>query len=132
MKLLELGITVVTGMDKKIYSGKSVTDNPMDLMYSIMLFARAHEESKTKSKRTYGNALSIIEKYNNGERADNGYVIAIKSVGSNFWWSDCSDGSVKPHALYFPIALEIISLAIDKGMGSHCITAYLNKAYANI
>jgi DNA invertase Pin-like site-specific DNA recombinase len=65
LKLMKIGITVVTGMDKKIYSGKSVTEDPMDLMYSIMLFARAHEESKTKSKRTYGNALSIIEKYNN-------------------------------------------------------------------
>jgi len=132
MKLLELGITVVTGMDKKIYSGKSVTENPMDLMYSIMLFARAHEESKTKSKRTYGNALSIIAKYNDGVRADNGYAIAIKSVGTNMWWSDCSDGSVKPHPIYFPIAQEIISLAIDKGMGSHSITACLNKHYANI
>ena len=131
MTLLELGITVVTGMDKKVYNKQIVTDNPMDLMYSIMLFARAHEESKTKSKRTYGNALSIIEKYNNGERADNGYAIAIKSVGSNFWWSDCSDGSVKPHPVYFSIAQEIISLAIDKSMGSHSITSYLNKTYQN-
>lgn len=129
MALLERGLTVVTGMDKKIYSGKSVTDNPMDLMYSIMLFSRAHEESKTKSKRTYGNALSIIEKYNNGERSVDGYAIAIKSVGTNMWWSDCSDGSVKPHPIYFDIAKMIITLAVDKGMGSHSIVKYLNETY---
>lgn len=132
MTLLELGITVVTGMDKKAYNKQIVTDNPMDLMYSIMLFARAHEESKTKSKRTYGNALSIIEKYNNGERSVDGYAIAIKSVGANMWFSDCSDGSVKKHPIYFPIAQEIISLAIDKGMGSHSIVRYLNSTYPNI
>jgi DNA invertase Pin-like site-specific DNA recombinase len=132
LKLMKIGITVVTGMDKKIYSRESITENPMELMYSIMLFSRAHEESATKSKRTNGNALSIIEKYNNGERSVDGYAIAIKSVGTNIWWSDCSDGSVKPHAIYFPIAQEIINLAIYKGMGSNRITAYLNKAYANI
>ena len=132
LKLMELGITVVTGMDKKIYSRKSITENPMELMYSIMLFSRAHEESKTKSKRTHGNALNIIEKYNNSERSADGFAIAIKSVGTNMWWSDCSDGSVKPHPIYFPIAQEIINLAIDKGMGSHSITNYLNKHYANI
>lgn len=129
LKLMKLGITVVTGMDKKIYSSKSITENPMELMYSIMLFSRAHEESATKSKRTYGNALSIIEKYKNGERSTDGYVIAIKSVGTNMWWSDCSDGSVKPHPVYFPIAQEIISLAINKGMGTHTIVKYLNETY---
>jgi hypothetical protein len=75
-------------MDKKIYSRKSITENPMELMYSTLLFSRAHEESATKSKRTYGNALSIIEKYNNGERSVDGYAIAIKSVGTNIWWYD--------------------------------------------
>ena len=132
MTLLELGITVVTGMDKKIYNKQSVTNNPMELMYSIMLFARAHEESATKSKRTYGNAEKIIKQYHNGERSEDGFAIAVKSVGTNIWWSDCSDGSVKPHPIYFDIAKEIISLAIDKEMGSHSIVKYLNETYPNI
>lgn len=39
--MLELGVTIVTGMDRKakVYSNESVVNNPMDLMYSIMLFA---------------------------------------------------------------------------------------------
>lgn len=60
MELLELGVTVVTGMDKKVYSGASVTANPMDLMYSIMLFARAHEESATLECKFYGRLNSIF------------------------------------------------------------------------
>ena len=37
MEMLELGITIVTGMDGKVYSGASIINNAMDLMYSIML-----------------------------------------------------------------------------------------------
>lgn len=41
INMLELGVTIVTGMDRKakVYSNESVVNNPMDLMYSIMLFA---------------------------------------------------------------------------------------------
>jgi hypothetical protein len=34
--MLGLGVTIVTGMDRKVYSNESVINNPMDLMYSIM------------------------------------------------------------------------------------------------
>ena len=128
--LLSLGITIVTGMDRKIYTKESVIENPMELMYSIMLFARAHEESKTKSKRTYGNAIGIINKHNNGERSSDGYALAINSIGNNMWWSDCSDGSVKPHPKYFLIAQEIIQMALDD-RGSHTIVKHLNEKYPN-
>ena len=128
MTLLELGLTVVTGMDKKIYTKQSVTDNPMELMYSIMLFSRAHDESSTKSIRTNKHARARITDHKEGKRADNGYAIAIKSVGTNMWWSDCSDGSVKPHPVYFAIAQEMVRMALD-GIGSFAITKYLNETY---
>ncbi|WP_055648016.1 recombinase family protein [Shewanella sp. Sh95] len=126
MEMLELGITIVTGMDRKIYTSASVIKNPMELMYSIMLFARAHEESKTKSKRTYGNALTIVKLHLAGERANNGYAYAIKSVGSNIWWSDCTDGTVKPHAVYYAVAQEMVELILQ-GYGSYRILELLNK-----
>jgi hypothetical protein len=128
LTLIELGITIVTGMDSKVYSNESITNNPMELMYSIMLFARAHEESKTKSLRTYGNALSVINKHLDGVRSIDNYAFALKSLGSNRWWSDCSDGTVKPHPFYFDIAKEIITMALD-GYGSHSICQYLNNTY---
>lgn len=127
-KLLELGVVVVTAMDGKIYRYETVKANPTELMYSIMLFARAHEESKTKSKRTYGNALAIIRKHEAGERSSDGFSYAIKSVGNNVWWSDCSDGFVKPHPFYFDVAKEIIDLIL-KGWGNYRMAAYLNEKY---
>ncbi|WP_157826701.1 hypothetical protein [Colwellia sp. 12G3] len=36
-----------------------------------------------------------------------GYTIAIKSVGTKMWFSVCSDGSVKKHPIYLPIAQQI-------------------------
>ncbi|BDY05434.1 hypothetical protein F0521_24750 [Ferrimonas sp. YFM] len=128
MQLLELGITIVTGMDRKVYSGQSVIENPMDLMHSILLFSRAHEESKTKSKRTYGHAQAIVTAHNNGKRSPEGYAYAIKSVGTNIWWSDCSDEFVRPHAVYYEVAKEIVGY-IKQGLGNYRIIELLNAKY---
>ncbi len=128
IQLLGLGVTVVTGMDRRVYSSATITDNPMDLMYSIMLFARAHEESKTKSKRTYGNALAIVRKHIEGVRSPDGFAYAIESVGNNMWWVDTSEHTVKPHSQYFDIAKEIVQLIL-RGWGSYRIVGYLNEKY---
>lgn len=45
------GITVVTASDGKSYSRETLKANPMDLVYSLLVMIRAHEESDTKSKR---------------------------------------------------------------------------------
>ncbi|TYF67302.1 recombinase family protein, partial [Enterobacter hormaechei] len=52
MGILRRGITIVTGMDNKIYTHAGIKGNPIDLLTSILLFTRAHEESKTKQQRT--------------------------------------------------------------------------------
>ena len=44
-------ITVVTASDGKTYSREHLKANPMDLVYSLLVMIRAHEESDTKSKR---------------------------------------------------------------------------------
>ncbi|WP_350441868.1 recombinase family protein, partial [Proteus mirabilis] len=50
-EIISAGITIVTAMDNRSYNLKSVTENPFDLMYSLMIMIRANEESETKSKR---------------------------------------------------------------------------------
>ncbi|MBA5684836.1 recombinase family protein [Photobacterium damselae subsp. damselae] len=50
MQLLELGINIVTLQDKRVFTIESL-DNIGDLMMSLVLMMRAHEESATKSKR---------------------------------------------------------------------------------
>ncbi len=41
----------MTLTDNKVYSAESVNANPMDLMYSLLIMMRAHEESSMKSRR---------------------------------------------------------------------------------
>ncbi len=49
--ILGHGITLVTLNDRKVYSHATMTAQPFDLMYAIMGFVRANEESATKSIR---------------------------------------------------------------------------------
>lgn len=52
MEILGHGIEVVTLSDgERSFTSESVNRNPMELMLSIMILSRAHEESKTKSLR---------------------------------------------------------------------------------
>lgn len=50
-QIVNAGITVVTASDGKAYSREALKANPMDLVYSLLVMIRAHEESDTKSKR---------------------------------------------------------------------------------
>ena len=50
-QIVNAGITVVTASDGKKYSREHLKANPMDLVYSLLVMIRAHEESDTKSKR---------------------------------------------------------------------------------
>lgn len=45
------GITVVTASDGREYNRERLKAQPMDLVYSLLVMIRAHEESDTKSKR---------------------------------------------------------------------------------
>lgn len=50
-QIISAGITVVTASDGKEYNRERLKANPMDLVYSLLVMIRAHEESDTKSKR---------------------------------------------------------------------------------
>ena len=50
-QIINAGISVVTASDGKIYNRERLKDQPMDLVYSLLVMIRAHEESETKSKR---------------------------------------------------------------------------------
>ncbi|WP_228117514.1 MULTISPECIES: hypothetical protein [unclassified Enterobacter] len=84
IELLELGLTLVTGMDKRVYTLDSVNKKPTELMISLLLFSRANEESETKSQRTLGNVETLVERHKNG------LPVNIKSVGRHPFWIDDS------------------------------------------
>ena len=50
-QIIKAGITVVTASDGREYNQASLKAQPMDLVYSLLVMIRAHEESDTKSKR---------------------------------------------------------------------------------
>lgn len=49
--IVERGVTVVTLLDNKEYTEKSLDEDPMQMLMSILTFMRANEESKVKSIR---------------------------------------------------------------------------------
>lgn len=50
-QIINAGITVVTASDGRAYNRETLKASPMDLVYSLLVMIRAHEESDTKSKR---------------------------------------------------------------------------------
>lgn len=51
LSILNSGITVVTLADRAVYSRETVGANPLNLMMSLVVMTRAHEESAMKSRR---------------------------------------------------------------------------------
>ena len=51
LSIIGLGVTLVTLGDGKVYSKAAINKNPVDLIVSLLVMIRAHEESLTKSTR---------------------------------------------------------------------------------
>jgi len=60
-QIVNAGITVVTASDGKAYSRERLKANPMDLVYSLLVMIRAHEESDTKSKRVTASITRLCQ-----------------------------------------------------------------------
>lgn len=126
--LLELGITIITGMDKKVYSEASINENSMDLIQSILTFVRGHEESKTKSLRVNSNATVLIERFQSG------LPTTIKAVGSHPWWIDSTTSkheAVRKHPTLWPAAQFAINLFLE-GESVFKVTQLLNEKYYHL
>src|SRR5471032_189288 len=51
LSIIGQGVTLVTLSDSKVYSKAAIDANPIELIMSLLVMIRAHEESDTKSKR---------------------------------------------------------------------------------
>ena len=65
-QIVNAGITVVTASDGKEYNRESLKAQPMDLVYSLLVMIRAHEESDTKSKRVKASIRKLCERWQDG------------------------------------------------------------------
>lgn len=125
LSIIRRGITIVTGMDGKVYSKESVNANPIDLLLSVMLFARANEESQTKRNRTNSSALIKIKAHQENPQNP---AVAIEEVGKNMWWTDTTSGYVCPDPVFFPIVQEVVELRRN-GRSTAEILDHLNATY---
>lgn len=63
LNIINAGIKIVTlADDKREYDSRSVADNPTQLLISIVIMWRAHEESRTKQYRALANWQMLVEK----------------------------------------------------------------------
>lgn len=105
------GITVVTAGDNKEYSRESLRENPMDLIYSILVMIRANEESATKSKRVADQLRRKCEGWVEGTYR--GKV----SCGADPSWVRWTDGKFELDPVNAPAVRRVISM-FTEGLGA--------------
>ncbi|EBK0477677.1 recombinase family protein [Salmonella enterica] len=123
LSIIRRGITIVTGMDNKIYSLETVNANPLDLLISIMMFTRGNEESQTKRNRTNASALLKVKAHQQNPQSP---AVAIEEIGKNMWWTDTTSGRVLPHPVYFPVLQKIVQMKME-GHSTGSVLNYLNE-----
>jgi len=117
--IINAGISVVTASDGKIYSRERLKANPMDLVYSLLVMIRAHEESDTKSKRV----RDAIRRQCLGWKA--GTYKGLIRYGQAPGWMRVVDGRWE----LIPERAQAVRLAVDlclQGYGAGHITKQLH------
>lgn len=113
------GITVVTASDGQVYSKAEFDENPFKLIMSLVVMIRAHEESETKQKRSYGFLISAVNQYQSEGRT--------RTFGADPSWVDF-DTESKVYTLND--RANVIKRIIDlygKGIGSLKIARILTE-----
>lgn len=110
-QIVNAGITVVTASDGREYNREKLKAQPMDLVYSLLVMIRAHEESDTKSKRVKAAIRRQCEGWMAGT-----YRGLIRNGGDPNWLN--SKGASWE---LIPERVEIVKFAIAKyreGLGA--------------
>lgn len=117
LNIINAGITVVTLMDHMAYNREGINQNPGNLMMSIVIMTRAHEESATKSKRlsqAWANRRKLARETG-------------RPMGRNCPpWLRWTPGGYELRPERAAIVRLIFRLAAE-GMGKRSITQTLNK-----
>lgn len=124
LDITNAGISIFSVLDNHLYQAH----NSADEILSTIIFERANNESKTKSRRTLDTALRRVIDHQKGVRTNDGYSYLI-SLGNNPWWiTNRSDKAVIEHPDNFDIAKDIHQ-KILAGDGTLKILDYLNQTY---
>ena len=114
--IVNAGITIVTLSDGQEYAKESLGENPMQLLISITIMARAHEESAMKSKR-------ISAAWNNKKRQviESGKLLTRKTP----MWINVVDGKPALIQERAEVVKRIYEMA-RQGIGGHTIVKVMN------
>ncbi len=118
-QIIRAGITIVTAQDNMEYTEESVKQHPTQIMLSITVMMRAHEESQTKSKRLAQAWQGKREKAVNGKQ---------KLTGRTVGWLRLSDDKTRFELI--PERVQIIEQIFKmkaEGMGKSFIAKWLNQ-----
>lgn len=113
--LLEKGITIATLSDGKVYTAESLNNLP-DLMLSLLVMSRAHEESQLKSRR-----VRAAWQNKRDRAADGGHILTAKAPA----WLRLREGAFEPIEDRAAIVRRIFALALG-GHGKAAIAHRLN------
>ncbi|MEO4030134.1 recombinase family protein [Chromobacterium vaccinii] len=102
--IINSGITVVTACDNKEYNRERLRINPMDLVYSLLVMIRAHEESDIKSKRVKAALKTRLKEWINGTYRGR---IAAGSTPQWLNWSDDHWQIIEDRAKAYQIAVKL-------------------------
>lgn len=118
LTLIEHGIVLATLSDNKIYSDASIAQSPTELIVSIALMMRSHDESATKSQR-------ISEAWEKKRRlAETNQVAMTKICPAWLRKAGQSYTAIEERA---KIVKDIFDWAID-GLGTRVIAKRLNQS----
>src|SRR5579871_4673615 len=115
--IVDGGVTVVTLSDQKEYDADSLNEDPMSLMFALMIFIRANEESANKARRLRaawdGKRLKINDK-------------PLTSRVPAWLVLDGVSGRIVVNKARAKIVRRIYEMTL-KGTGQHSIALNLNR-----
>ena len=119
LELRSKGIIIVTLADNKVFDKTSDTSKmTMDLMYSLMIMGRAHEESQMKSKR-----LSAAWSAKRVKAQEEGTPLTGKCPA----WIELIDGKYQLIPERAKVVKDIVDMTLA-GMGKGTIARSLNRS----
>ncbi|GAC28580.1 recombinase family protein [Brumicola pallidula] len=123
-KIIKADITVITAADRKEYNQETIKQNPMDLVYIVLLLIRANEESEMKSKRVSSALVKQCGDWLVGKR---GFRLKCGKAPKWVKWDDTEKVYVyEPHEK--TIILRKIEL-FKQGFGGLKIAELLNSEF---
>lgn len=116
-QIINAGISVVTASDGRTYNRENLLAQPMDLVFSLLVMIRAHEESDTKSKRVKAAIRKMCQGWLDGK-----YRGLIRN-GKDPSWVIETDGKF---AIYEPRA-EAFRKVIELWRQGHGFASTMNR-----